>query len=307
MGAGENLPPFYFSMKLQGIYPPITTPFDHNGEIFKSKVRHNVEKWNRVGLSGYVVCGSTGESVFLTTEEKIALWGMVAECSAPEKLLMAGTGVESVRETVALTNAAAGLGYKAAMVRTPHYYKNLINNIDAQHLYFSSVADQTKIPLMIYNWPQATGVDIHPDAVTRLSHHPNIIAIKESSGNLEKVMQMIREVKAGFQVLVGSAPTLWPSFQIGAAGAVLAFANAAPYATVTIWEAHRTREAEAGLDWQNRIGGPAVLVTTKYGIPGLKHAMDLNGYYGGPCRLPLRPLTPEAKREIEDAFQDLKG
>jgi 4-hydroxy-2-oxoglutarate aldolase len=220
---------------------------------------------------------------------------------------MAGTGLESVRETVALTNRAAEAGYKAAMVRTPHYYKNLLNNIEAQHLYFSSVADQAKIPLMIYNWPQATGVDIHPDAVARLSEHPNIIAIKESSGNLEKVMQMIREVKPGFQVLVGSAPTLWPSFLIGAVGAVLAFANAAPYSTITIWEAYRTRETEAGLDWQNRIGRPAALVTTKYGIPGLKHAMDLNGYYGGPCRLPLRPLTPEAKREIEEAFADLKG
>lgn len=294
-------------LKFPGIYPPIATPFDHKGDIYKAKLRHNVEKWNKVGLSGYVVCGSTGESVYLTTEEKISLFEMVAEYAAPEKLLMAGTGVESVRETVALTNRAAEAGYKAAMVRTPHYYKNLLNNVEAQCLYFASVADQAKIPLMIYNWPQATGLDIHPDAVVRLSEHPNILAIKESSGNLEKVMQMIREVKPGFQVLTGSAPTLWPSFQIGAVGAVLAFANAAPYATVTIWEAHRTRETEAGLDWQNRIGRPAALVTTKHGIPGLKYAMDLNGYYGGPCRLPLRPLTPEAKREIEDAFADLRG
>jgi 4-hydroxy-2-oxoglutarate aldolase len=182
-----------------------------------------------------------------------------------------------------------------------------LNNVEAQVLYFASVADRTRIPLMIYNWPQATGLDIHPEAVARLSEHPNVIAIKESSGNLEKVLQMIREVRPGFQVLVGSAPTLAPSFQVGAAGAVLAFANAAPYACVTIWEAYRTREWDAALDWQNRIGRPAALVTTKYGIPGLKYAMDLNGYYGGPCRLPLRPLTPDAKREIEEAFADLKG
>jgi 4-hydroxy-2-oxoglutarate aldolase len=294
-------------LKLQGIYPPIATPFDHNGEIYKAKVRHNVEKWNAVALSGYVVCGSTGESVYLTTEEKIALWTMVAEYAAPGRLLMAGTGVESVRETVALTNQAASLGYKAAMVRTPHYYKGMLNNIESQHLYFSAVADQTKIPLMIYNWPQATGLDIHPEAVARLSHHPNIIAIKESSGNLEKVMQMMREVKPGFQVLTGSAPTLWPSLLMGSPGAVLAFANAAPYATVTIYEAYRTREHEAGLDWQNRIGRAASLVTTVYGIPGLKYAMDLNGYYGGPCRLPLRPLTGQAKQEIEQAFENLRG
>lgn len=294
-------------LKLEGIFPPIATPFDLDGNLFKAKVRHNVEKWNRTGLAGYVVCGSTGESVMLTPDEKFQMFEWVAECAAPDKLLMAGTGVESVRETVWLTNRAAEMGYRAAMVRTPHYYKNMLNNAAAQALYFRAVADQSKIPLMIYNWPQATGVDIPVEAVVALSEHPNIIAIKESSGNIEKVMQMIREVKPGFQVLVGSAPTLWPSFAVGAAGAVLAYANAAPYSTITIWEAHRTRDTEAARDWQNRIARAAVLVTTKYGIPGLKHAMDLNGYYGGPTRLPLTPPTPEAKSEIEEAFRDLKG
>jgi 4-hydroxy-2-oxoglutarate aldolase len=294
-------------LKLHGIMPPIATPFDHHGELYKAKVRHNVEKWNLLKLAGYVVCGSTGESVFLTTDEKVALWGMVAEYAASDRLLIAGTGMESVRETVWLTNKAAELGYKAAMVRTPHYYKNLVNNAEAQQLYFSAVADQTKIPLMIYNWPQATGVDIPPEAVARLSEHPNIIAIKESSGNLEKVLRMLREVRKGFQVLVGSAPTLAPSLEVGAVGAVLAFANAAPYACITIWEAHRTREWQAAMDWQHRIGHAAHLVTTKYGIPGLKYAMDLNGYYGGPCRLPLSPLSPHAKAEIEAAFAGLKG
>jgi 4-hydroxy-2-oxoglutarate aldolase len=243
----------------------------------------------------------------LTVEEKIRLWEWVAEFAAPEKLLLAGTGVESVRETVWLTNKAAEIGYKAAMVRTPHYYKNLFNSVESQTLFFRSVADQSKVPIMIYNWPQATGIDIPAEAVAELSEHPNIIAIKESSGSLEKVMRMTREVKPGFQVLVGSAPTLWPSLAVGAVGAVLAYANAAPYSTITIWEAHRSRDAAAGLDWQNRISRAAWLVTAKYGIPGLKHAMDLNGYYGGPCRSPLTSPTPEAKRAIEEAFRDLKG
>lgn len=294
-------------MKLQGIFPPITTPFQHDGAMYKAKVFHNVEKWNKTNLAGYVVCGSTGESVMLTPDEKFELWGWVAEAAAPEKLLLAGTGVESVRETVWLTNRAAEMGYKAAMVRTPHYYKNLLNKDEAQVLYFRSVADQAKIPLMIYNWPQTTGVDISPDAVAMLSEHPNIIAIKESSGNLEKVMQLIRVVKPGFQVLVGSAPTLWPSFVVGAVGAVLAFANAAPYACITIWEAHRTREQEAAKDWQNRIARAAQLVTVKYGVPGLKYAMELNGYYGGPPRLPLTTISPAAKKEIEAAFAEIKG
>ncbi len=294
-------------MKLHGIIPPIATPFDHNGDLYKVKVQHNVEKWNRTGLAGYVVCGSTGESVHLTTEEKLKLWDWVAEYSAPDKILLAGTGMESVRETVALTNAAADRGYKAAMVRTPHYYKNLINRTDAQVLYYRAVADQAKIPIFIYNWPQVTGVDVSVDAVVTLSHHPNMFAIKESSGNLEKCIQMIKEVKPGFQVLTGSAPILAPSLAVGCAGAVLAFANAAPYATVSIWEAHRTREFAAAMDWQNRIIRAAQLVTVKYGVPGLKYAMDLNGYYGGPPRLPLTVITPEAKKDIEQAFDGLKG
>ena len=294
-------------LKLHGIFPPIATPFDENGEIYTVKVAHNIDKWNRTGLAGYVVCGSTGESVHLTVDEKFLLFELVAKHAASDKLLLAGTGVESVRETVMLTNRAAAMGYKAVMVRTPHYYKNLVNRGDAQALYFRSVADGAKIPLMIYNWPQATGVDIPADTVAALSEHPNIIAIKESSGNLEKVMQMLREVKPGFQVLVGSAPTLAPSFAVGAVGAVLAYANAAPYSTIAIWEAHRQREPEAAMDWQRRIGKASVLVTAKYGIPGLKYAMDLNGFYGGPPRLPLTPVGPQARAEIEEAFADLKG
>jgi 4-hydroxy-2-oxoglutarate aldolase len=294
-------------LKLHGIIPPIATPFDHNGDLYKIKVQHNVEKWNRTGLAGYVVCGSTGESVYLTTDEKLKLWEWVAEYASSDKILMAGTGMEGVRETVALTNAAADRGYKAAMVRTPFYYKNLIHKPESQLLYFRAVADQAKIPIMIYNWPQVTGVDLPVDAVVALSEHPNIFAIKESSGNLEKCIQMIDSVKPGFQVMTGSAPILAPSLAIGCAGGVLAFANAAPYATVTIWEAHRSREFDAAMDWQKRILRAAQLVTVKYGVPGLKYAMDLNGYYGGPPRLPLAPITPEAKKEIEKAFDGLKG
>ncbi|MBV8843483.1 MAG: dihydrodipicolinate synthase family protein [Bryobacterales bacterium] len=294
-------------VKLHGIFPPVATPFDHKGDLYTVKVRHNIEKWNKTPLAGYAVCGSTGESVYLTTEEKIKMWEWVAEYADSTKILIAGTGVESVRETVALTNHAAELGYKVAMVRTPFYYRNLINKAEPQALFFRAVADQAKIPVMIYNWPQITGVDIMPEVVAALSEHPNIIAIKESSGSLEKVMQMIRDTKPGFQVLTGTAPTLAPSLAVGCVGAVLAFANAAPYAAVSIWEAHRTRESAAALDWQNRIARAAQLVTTKYGIPGLKYAMDLNGYYGGPPRLPLVPIGQAQQKEIQQAFDGIKG
>lgn len=294
-------------LKLQGIFLPIATPFDHHGDLYKIKVQHNIEKWNRTGLAGYVVCGSTGESVYLSTEEKVRLWEWAAEYAAPEKLLMAGTGAEGVRETIELTNRVADIGYKAAMVRTPFYYKNQVNCADAQMLYFRAVADASKIPLVICNSPEETGVDIMTEAVAALSHHPNIVAIEEGSGDPDKTAQIIREVKPGFQVLAGSASTVANLFASGAVGAVLAYANAAPYSVISIYEAHRTRETAAALDWQNRIAPAAQLVTTKYGVPGLKYAMNLNGYYGGVPRLPLTPVGPEAKKEIEKAFDGIKG
>jgi len=294
-------------MKLQGIFTPVTTPFNYDGEIYAAKVEYNVTKWNKTALAGYAVCGSTGESVLLTADEKLKLFELVAQYAAPDKLLICGTGAESVRETVRLTNLAAEMGYRAALVTTPHYYKNLLNNSAAQALYFRTVADQTKIPLIVYNIPQTTGVDLPAATMAELSAHPNIAGIKESSGNVAKVMQMVSDAAPDFQVLVGSAPVLAPSLAVGASGAVLAYANAAPYSTIAIWEAHRQREYAAALDWQRRIANAAVLVTTKYGIPGLKYAMDLNGYYGGPVRLPLTPVGPAAKKEIGEAFKDLKG
>ncbi len=294
-------------MKLQGIFPAMATPFDHAGNLYITKIQHNVEKWNRAGLAGYLVCGSTGEDVFLSAEEKCTLWEQVAKYAAPEKLLIYGTGMESVRETVCLTNRAAELGAHAALVRTPHYFKNQMTRMETQMLYFRAVADQAKIPVLLYSFPQVTGVDLAGDAVAALSEHPNIIGIKDSSGNVERVMHIVREARPGFQVLVGSAHVLLPALMMGASGGILAYANAAPYSAIAIWEAFRTREEEAARDWQNRISRPATLIGSKYGIPGLKHAMDLNGYYGGPPRLPLSVPTPAAKKEIEEAFKDLKG
>ena len=293
-------------MKIQGILPPIATPFDHAGNLYAAKVQHNVEKWNKTTLAGYVVCGSTGEYVFLSTEDKVTLFELVAKYAAPEKLLIAGTGMESVKETICLTNRAAEIGYKAALVRTPNYFKTQMTQPATQMLYYRAVADQAKIPVLLYNWPLMTGIDLPAETAVALSEHPNIIGMKDSSGNIQRLMEVVRDARPGFQFLVGSPATLWPSLLMGASGGILAFANAAPYATIAIWEAFRTREEEAARDWQTRVGR-AASATSKYGVPGLKHAMDLNGYYGGPPRLPLSVPTPEAKRAIEEAFKDLKG
>jgi 4-hydroxy-2-oxoglutarate aldolase len=294
-------------MKLQGIFPPVTTPFDHEGNLYAVKVQHNIEKWNKTSLTGYVVCGSTGETPLLSAEEKYTLWELVAQSAAPEKVLIAGTGVDGVHETVCLTNRAAAMGYKAALVLTPHYFKNQMTRAETQMLYFRAVADRSRIPVLLYNYPQLTGVDLSWETVVALSEHPNIIGMKDSSGNIERLMHVVREARPDFQMLVGSAQILLPALLMGATGGILAYANAAPYSAIAIWEAFRTREEEAARDWQRRVSRAAPYVTSKYGIPGLKHAMDLNGYYGGPPRLPLAPPTPQAKAEIEEAFRDLKG
>lgn len=294
-------------LKLPGIFAPLTTPFDHNGDVYKTKIRHNVEKWNLVKLTGYVVGGSTGEGVHLSADEQAEVWSLAAEPTASGRLLLAGMGAQGVRESVALANKAAELGYAAAVAVTPHFYRPLVNNAEAQELYFTALADRAKIPVIIENIPQFTGIDIPAESVARLSHHPNIIGIRECSGVLGKINWMLREVKKGFQILAGSEATLWTALDLGATGAIVDFANPAPYACITIWEAHRMREREAAQDWQNRITHPAELVTARYGLAGLKYAMDLNGYYGGPCRLPLRPITTEAKAEIEAAFDGIRG
>lgn len=294
-------------LKLQGIFPAIATPFDHNGDLYPIKLRHNVEKWNLTGLAGYLVCGTTGESVHLGVEEKLRMFEWVAEYSGEGKTLIAGTGAESVHETVALTNRTAELGYATALVLTPHYYKKAVSRPETQLLFYRTVADRAKIPILIYNIPQNTGVDIPCEVVAELSEHPNIAGIKDSSGNVPKVERMVRESKAGFQVLVGSASTLAESLALGAAGGILAFANVAPYACISIWEAYRTREMDAARDWQIRVEPAIQAVTSKYGIPGLKFAMDLKGYYGGPPRLPLTVVSPEAQQDITRAFDGIKG
>lgn len=294
-------------MKLQGIFPAVATAFDHQGELYKVKVQHNIEKWNRTDLAGYLVCGSTGESVLLSNPEKLQLFEWFAEYSDPEKTLIAGTGQESVKETVELTNRAAGMGYKAALVLTPHYYRGIMSRPETQILFFRAVADRAKIPVMLYNFPQVTGIALAPDTVGTLAQHPNIIGMKDSSGDLAGTKQFLESAGREFQVLTGSSTVLADSLAAGCSGAILAFANAAPYASISIWEAVRTRELSAAQDWQSRIRPASELISSQYGIPGLKHAMDLNGYYGGAPRLPLVPITPEAQQEIALAFGGLKS
>lgn len=294
-------------MKLQGIFAAITTPFDYKGDLYATKVQHNVEKWNQTSLAGYLVCASAGEGVLLTNEEKIRVWEMVAKYALPERLLLADATVEGVREAAALANEAARLGYHAVVCGVPHHYKTVMYGPEVQMLYYRAVADESKIPLIIHNAPPYVGVDVSSETIAALSQHPNIAGAIESGTPAGRLRQIAQGARKGFQLMTGSATGVWEALQAGAHGAVISFASAAPYSAIAIWEAFRSREEDAGLDWQARIAHPSVLVTDLYGVSGLKHAMDLNGYYGGRPRLPLSIPSTEAKSEIEEAFRDLKG
>jgi 4-hydroxy-2-oxoglutarate aldolase len=379
-------------MLLHGIFPPITTPFYPDGNVYFKKLESNVERYSRTPVAGMVVLGSTGESIMLSDQERRDALKCARDAAAPNKVLIAGTGIESAFETLRLTEYAADLGYDVALVRTPHFYRKqmLPANLLA---FYRTVADRSPLPVMIYNVPPFTAYDIPAELVIELAGHPNIVAIKESSGDVEKVRRMVegtrhvkrsvtvtetfeavtprmlaaasaestgsngdsgvlipvgalagmadnssrhatagdtprtdssggkpssaavrvvgnlktRQKEVGFQVLVGAANKLHPSLDAGAVGAILAFACPAPTACYEIYAAWKEGDAELARLKQERISAAAQRVGSELGIPGLKHGIDFNGYFGGPARLPLLPLTADVKAEIERLLADIRN
>jgi 4-hydroxy-2-oxoglutarate aldolase len=222
-------------------------------------------------------------------------------------MIIADVSEEGVHSAAKLACAAAQAGAHAVASSVPHQYRNLMYGPEIQMLFFRALADQSPVPVLIHNAPQMTGVDLLPETAAKLAEHPNIAGLIETGTPASRIAQLRALAPKDFAVLAGTESQVWDSLKAGANGAALALASAAPYTTIAIWEAFRTREEEAGIDWQARISHPSILVTDLYGVPGLKHAMDLNGYYGGPPRLPFVPVSQDARREIEDAFRDLKG
>jgi 4-hydroxy-2-oxoglutarate aldolase len=294
-------------MKIQGIFAAVATPFDHTGAMYRVKVQHNFEKWSRTSLAGFIVGSLPGEGPLLDADEKVELLNLARPHVPLDRALIADVSEEGVHAAVKLAHAAAEAGAQAVVSVVPHQYRNLMYGPETQMLFFRALADQSPVPVLIHNAPQMTGVDVSAETVAKLAEHPNIAGAIETGTPVSRIAQIRAMVPKEFGLLAGTESQVWESLKSGASGAALAFASAAPYAAIAMWEAFRTREEEAGLDWQGRIAHPSILVTDMYGVPGLKHAMDLNGYYGGPPRLPFVPVSLDARREIEDAFRDLKG
>jgi 4-hydroxy-2-oxoglutarate aldolase len=286
---------------IEGIMPPVTTPFV-NGEVAYDKLSGNISRWNRTGLSGYVVMGSNGESSFLTRDEKLKVVETVKKSLAADKMLLAGTGSDSIRETISLSNDAADRGADYALVLTPSFYKGEMNG-PAFVRYFTEVADGTKIPLIIYNVPKFTGVDIQAAAVSQLAKHKNIAGLKNSSENAAQTAEIIASVPADFSVLVGTASVLYPGLAAGAKGGILALANIAPDECVELQKLFdEGKHAEASA-LQKKLIPVNKAVTSKYGVPGLKAALDMLGYFGGEPRSPLASLGESERGDMKSILK----
>jgi len=285
-------------LTLEGIFPPLTTPFATDESLALDRLAENVSKYNSLAVAGYVVTGSTGEAVMLTPQETERVWGTVREAAAPGKILIAGTGVDSTAETLARTRRAAAIGYSVALVKTPYYYKPMMSPA-AQEAHFRRLADASPIPILIYSMPPFTGITVEADLAARLSQHPNIVGIKDSGGSAERTAAIVRQSRPDFQTVVGSAHIFADSLAAGARGGILALACAFPELCLELYEAHRQGDAPRVKALQEIAAPLARTIVSKHGPAGVKYAMGQRGYYGGPPRGALLPLTREAAAEIE--------
>jgi len=289
---------------VRGIFPALTTPFQADESVHLSALKENIQRYNQTGVAGYVVLGSTGESVMLSRDEADSIFVTVRDAAAPEKLLIAGTGAESTAETIVRTQRAAQLGYPVALVKTPYYYKP-VYRAETYIQHYRAVADASPIPVLLYSVPQFTGITLETPEILKLAEHPNIIGIKDSSGHIQRVGEMVAGARSDFRVLTGSSAVVYPALVLGAQGAVLALASALPEKCAELFELARNGEPEKARELQLLLTAASRSIVSDAGIPGVKYAMDLRGYHGGICRRPLLPVPEEKKQPIAAVLSQL--
>jgi 4-hydroxy-2-oxoglutarate aldolase len=293
-------------IKIKGVLPPMVTPFDENDKVDYDKHVRNIEKWNEYDLAGYLVLGSNSETVYLTEEEKLKLIELTVKHKKPGKLVVAGTGMESTSATIDLTNKAADLGADCALIVTPFYYGGKMND-EALINFYTEVADNTRIPVMIYNVTKFTHVNISPKAVGVLCKHPNIIGMKDSSGNVSQLIDFKAAIgNEEFNLMIGTASIWYPALTLGVEGSVMALANCCPGECVDVQKEFETGNLEKARALYERVFPVNSAVTGKYGIAGLKHACDLLGFEGGYVRKPLVQLKEQEKSELVEILKKAK-
>lgn len=291
------------NFKLSGIFPPVTTPFNEHGDVDYAALSSNIARYNQDGLAGYVALGSNGEVVHLSTEERTRVIETIKRGAASEHTIIAGVNELSTRSAIEAARAAADSGADAALVVTPYYYKGSMTQ-EAFVRHFTDVADQSPLPVLIYNVPQNTGVVIESATIAKLAAHQNIIGVKDSAGNMGAISETLRRSPASFQVMVGNGGILFPSLMMGATGAVLAIACAAPRACVELFQAVKAGDHQRGRELQNRIAPLSHIVTAGLGVPGLKAAMEMLGLVGGPPRAPLVAVSSSDRERIRAVIRE---
>ncbi len=287
-------------LDLKGIIPPMVTPFDERGTVRYDAFERNFDKYFEAGIQGFLVLGSNGESVYLEHSEKLKLIESARKRVPSSMMLLAGTGVESTQATIQLTREAAERGVDAVLVKNPFYYKPAMN-FEVYHAHYTAVADASPVPVIIYNVPVFTGISVEARLVIELSKHPNIIGMKESSGDVRLISETVWNTpKDRFTVIAGAAPVLFPNMMVGAKGGIVALACAAPTAMLTLYQAVTSGNYAKAGEAQRIVAPAASAVTAKYGIAGLKAGMVLEGFDSG---LPRRPLLPLKQEQIDDLQQ----
>ncbi len=282
---------------IKGVFAPIATPFTDAGGLDFASLKKNMQIWDKTRLAGYVVLGSNGEANFLTFDEKVRLVAEVAELNGGRKLVIAGTGVETTTETIRLTAETAKAGAQAALVLPPFYFKAAMGNA-ALITHYKAVADASPIPIMLYNMPGNTGLNLTSGLVAELSHHPNIIGIKDSGGNIVQIAEIVAKSKPGFIVFAGSGSFLLPTLAVGGRGTTAALANIAADELADIYDAFMANDMQKAKEAQLKVMDINAAVTSRWGVPGLKAAMDMMGYIGGRPRLPMLPLPEKERAEL---------
>jgi 4-hydroxy-2-oxoglutarate aldolase len=300
-------------LMIEGVFPPLPTPFHDDGSLAIDRLRANVELLGGTGLSGCLALGSNGEAFHVSPAEASQVYAAVAASVAPGMTVLAGTGQLSTWATIEMTGRAADAGCDAALVLPPFYYRGSMTE-GALRKHFEAVADASRIPVLLYNVPATTGLSIPVEVIAALARHPNIVGVKDSSGEIARLAETVRLTRGGepFSVLSGNYAATLPGLTFGIHGAILAVGNVAPRECVSLFSLFREgRTAEAG-QLHLRLLPIATAVTSKYGVPGLKAALDLlgrdddgsGGPYGGPPRPPLLPASPAAWAEIAETLRE---
>lgn len=277
--------------RFTGIFTPIVTPFRSDDTLDEGALQRNVLRWMQTPLTGLVVLGSNGEAAQLDDAEADRVVEIVRQHMPRDRPLLAGTGRESTKATIAATARAAAAGVDAVLVRTPSFFKSQMT-ADVFVRHYSDVADASRVPVLLYNVSMFTGVNLPAEAVERLAPHPNIAGIKESGSDIGLIAEFVNRTPDDFTVLAGSATTFFHALCAGCDGAILALASLLPETCVTLQRLVRENRIGEARALQQRILPLARSVGGQFGVPGLKAALDLMGYSGGVPRPPLRP-APE--------------